>query len=151
MNCADRISFICILQYCPTDPPRVPALLSDEHSADETVLLPECSPTKRVMVSSTPVAGKPSRHRVRKESGKSAAPVKSPPHKTGSGNTSDTEWMKATSRRSAGKTVMSGKSAASGTTSKEDSASNTVPWRHVDLVKHIHLVEEIEFFESFKI
>ncbi|VDN84547.1 unnamed protein product, partial [Brugia pahangi] len=46
MNCADRISFICILmlQYCPTDPPRVPALLSDEHSADETVLLPECSP-----------------------------------------------------------------------------------------------------------
>uniref|UniRef100_A0A1I8EV11 ANK_REP_REGION domain-containing protein n=1 Tax=Wuchereria bancrofti TaxID=6293 RepID=A0A1I8EV11_WUCBA len=120
-------------EYCRTDLPRVPALLSDEHSADETVLVPECSPTKRVMVPSTPVTGKPSRHRVRKESGKSAAPVKSPPHKTGSGNTSDTEWMKATSRRSAGKTVMSGKSATAGTASKEDSASNTVPWRHVDL------------------
>ncbi|EJD73951.1 KH domain-containing protein [Loa loa] len=119
-------------EYFQTDPPRVPALLSDEHSADEMVSFPETSPGKRMVASTISVIGKSSRHRVRKESGKSAAPVKSPPHKTGSGNTSDTEWMKATSRRSAGKAVMSGKGAIAGTVLKEDSASNTVAWRHVD-------------------
>uniref|UniRef100_A0A915PGN2 K Homology domain-containing protein n=1 Tax=Setaria digitata TaxID=48799 RepID=A0A915PGN2_9BILA len=88
-------------EFFKTDVPRVPALLSDEHSADETTLsFPESPPTKRVS-SGISSNGKPARHRIRKESGKSAAPVKSPPHKTVSGNTSDTEWMKATSRRSA--------------------------------------------------
>ncbi|KAL3981526.1 Ankyrin repeats (3 copies) family protein [Acanthocheilonema viteae] len=120
------------------DPPRVPALLLDEHSVDEheAVLFPESSLTKRTAVTGVSIAGKSSRHRVRKESGKSAAPVKSPPHKAGSGNTSDTEWMKATSRKSAGKTVMSGKSVSSSSTPKEDSGSNSnssnATWRNVD-------------------
>uniref|UniRef100_A0A8R1TVW6 ANK_REP_REGION domain-containing protein n=1 Tax=Onchocerca volvulus TaxID=6282 RepID=A0A8R1TVW6_ONCVO len=112
-----------------TDPPRVPVLLSDEHSADETVLFPENSLTKRAIGSVISITAKSSRHRVRKESGKSVAPVKSSPHKTGNGNASDTEWMKATSRRNQGKTMMSGKSVISGTASKEDIGNNTTAWR----------------------
>lgn len=46
----------------------MPALLSDEHSADEAVSFPENSLTKHV-VPGISVAGKSSRHRVRKESG----------------------------------------------------------------------------------
>ncbi|KAM3726621.1 Ankyrin repeat and KH domain-containing protein mask [Dirofilaria immitis] len=115
-----------------TDLPRVPALLSDEHSADETVSFPESSPTKCTVGSGISSTVKSSRHRVRKENGKSTAPVKSPPHKMGSGNTSDTEWMKATSRRSAGKSMMSSKGTISSTALKEDSGSNITAWRHVD-------------------
>lgn len=53
------------------DPPRVPVLLSDEHSADEAeaASFPESSLTKRTVMPGSSAAGKSSRHRVRKEGG----------------------------------------------------------------------------------
>lgn len=57
------------MQDFQTDPPRVPTLLSAEHSGDETVSFPESSPTKRVIMPNISETRKPSRHRVRRESG----------------------------------------------------------------------------------
>lgn len=63
------LDFLSIIWF-KVDAPRVPVLLSDEHSADEAVVLSvDTSLSKRTSGASTSNNGKTVRHRIRKESG----------------------------------------------------------------------------------
>ncbi|VDM96170.1 unnamed protein product [Thelazia callipaeda] len=119
------------------DPPRVPVIVSEEQSADETIFVhPESLPSKfecgTLMSTDFSSNTKSSRQRIRKETGKSGVSGRLLPQKSGSGNTSDTEWMKATSKKNVGKTVTSARSPACGTTRKEETGNNAGAWRYVD-------------------
>uniref|UniRef100_F1KPG7 Ankyrin repeat and KH domain-containing protein mask n=1 Tax=Ascaris suum TaxID=6253 RepID=F1KPG7_ASCSU len=132
-----------------SDLPRVPSVPSN--TADEIVKMspPPVSSTPPARINTAHSSGaKSSRHRNRNESGNLKAnnsnptlsKVSPPVKQNNAPSSSETEWMKATSRRKEGNRGVSAKASTnpnigSASTKDEFSATNMSAWRHVDVAK----------------